>query len=304
MVETVARTAPSIREAYSQSRLVVVNGDDFGFSSGVNQAIIRAHRQGILSSTSLMVTGSAFEEAVDLARQHPGLAVGLHLVLICGRSALPPSQIPHLSDPAGRFSDNPLKAGLAYQFSKPARRNLELEIRAQLEIFRRTGLALSHVDGHLHMHSHPAVMKILVGLADEFGIRTIRLPRENLRTELKIDRSRLVAKALWSGIFNQLARYEARMLRRAGISFADRVYGLLSSGEVSEQYLLQLIPRMEGKVIEFYCHPSIDADGQELNGPPGSGPAELNALMSDAVRQMFAQHNFEVTTFKGVAIAG
>jgi hopanoid biosynthesis associated protein HpnK len=303
MVETVARTTPSIPETYSQSRLVVVNGDDFGFSSGVNQAIMTAYRQGILSSASLMVTGSAFEEAVDLARQHPGLAVGLHLVLVCGRSALPPNQIPQLSDSLGRFSDNPVKAGLTYQFSKPAKRNLELEIRAQLEIFRRTGLGLSHVDGHLHMHSHPVVMKILVDLADEFGIRTIRLPRENLRAELKIDKSRLITKAIWSGIFNQLARYEARMLRRAGIRFADRVYGLLSSGEVSEQYLLQLIPKMEGNLVEFYCHPSIDADGQELNGPPGSGPAELKALMSDAVRQMFVQHNFEVTTFKGVSIA-
>ena len=303
MIETVARTAPSIRETSRTSRLVVVNGDDFGYSPGVNQAIITAHKQGILSSASLMVTGSAFDEAVSLARQHLGLAVGLHLVLVCGSSALPPREIPFLADASGRFSDNPVKAGLAYQFSRPARLNLALEIRAQLERFRSTGLELSHVDGHLHMHSHPVVMKILVDLAGEFGIRTIRLPRENLRTELLIDKSRLVTKAIWSGIFNQLARYQGRMLRRAGINFADRVYGLLSSGEISEQYLLELIPRMEGNLVEFYCHPSIDSDGQELNGPPGSGPAELKALMSDAVRKMFIRHNFEVTTFKGVPIA-
>ena len=303
MIETVARTAPSIREKSSQSRLVVVNGDDFGYSPGVNQAIITAHKRGILSSASLMVTESAFDEAVSLARQHPGLAVGLHLVLVCGRSALPPSQIPHLSDSTGRFSTDPVKAGLKYQFSKRARANLALEIRAQLERFRGTGLELSHVDGHLHMHSHPVVMKILVNLADEFGIRTIRLPREKLRTELKIDKSRLVVKTIWSGVFNQLARYESRMLRRAGINFAERVYGLLSSGEISEQYLLELIPRMEGNLVEFYCHPSMDEDGTELNGPPGSGPVELNALTSDAVRRTFVQHNFEVTTFKGVSIA-
>jgi len=93
------------------------------------------------------------------------------------------------------------------------------------------------------------------------------------------------------------------MLRRAGINFADRVYGLLSSGEISERYLLELIPRMEGNLVEFYCHPSMDEDGEELNGPPGSGPVELNALTSDAVRRTFVQHNFEVTTFKGVSIA-
>src|SRR5215831_1337286 len=104
MIETVARTAPSNREKSSQSRLVVVNGDDYGYSSGVNQAIMTAHKCCILSSASLMVTESAFDEAVCLARQHPGLAVGLHLVLVCGRSALPPRDIPFLADASGRFS--------------------------------------------------------------------------------------------------------------------------------------------------------------------------------------------------------
>src|SRR5260370_645530 len=179
----------------SQGRLVVVNGDDFGFSSGVNRAIITAHRQGVLSSASLMVTAAAFDEAVDLARQNSGLAIGLHLVTVCGKSALPPHQVPHLSDSLGRFSDNPIKAGLVYQFSKAAKCELALEIRAQLELFRGTGLELSHVDGHLHMHSHPIIMKILGGLAEEFGISAIRLPRQELRTELRIDRSRLATKA-------------------------------------------------------------------------------------------------------------
>jgi predicted glycoside hydrolase/deacetylase ChbG (UPF0249 family) len=180
-------------------------------------------------------------------------------------------------------------------------RELELEIRAQLELFRRTGLELSHVDGHLHMHAHPVIMKILVGLSREFGIRTIRLPRLELRTELKIDKSRLISKTGWYWVFERLSNYESEMLRRAGISFSDRVYGLLSSGEMTEDYLLQLIPKMEGNLIELYCHPSVDAFGNELNGPPGSGPEELKALLSDAVREMLARHNFEVTNFNGVA---
>jgi hopanoid biosynthesis associated protein HpnK len=301
MTETVPRSARSSQEAGSHSRFVVINGDDFGFSSGVNQAIITAHRKGLLSSASLMITGAAFDEAVDLARQNPGLAVGLHLVTVRGKCALPARQVPHLVDCMGRFRDEPVKAGLSYQFSKAARRELALEIRTQLELFRQTGLELSHVDGHLHMHVHPVIMRILVGLAREFSIRTIRLPRMDLRSELKIDRSRLVSKALWCWIFGRLGDYEGKMLRRAGISFTDRVYGLLSSGEITEDYLLQLIPKMEGNLIEFYCHPSLDACGDELNGPPGSGPEELKALLSDAVREMFARHNFEVTNFNGVA---
>jgi hopanoid biosynthesis associated protein HpnK len=300
MIQTVLRTAGSTEGTRSQSRFVVVNGDDFGFSSGVNQAIITAHRQGLLSSASLMVTGAAFEEAVDLARQNPGLAVGLHLVAVCGRSALPARQVPHLVDSRGRFSEKPVKAGLRYHFNKAARRELAFEIRAQLELFRQTGLELSHVDGHLHMHCHPVIMRILVELAREFRIRTIRLPRMDLWSELKIDRSRLISKAVWCRVFGQLSNYEGKMLRSAGIRFTDRVYGLLSSGEVTEDYLLRLIPKMEGNLIEFYCHPSLDAHGDDLNGPPGSGPEELKALLSEAVREMLVRHNFEVINFYGV----
>jgi hopanoid biosynthesis associated protein HpnK len=301
MIETVARTAPSTHTTSGPGRFVVVNGDDFGFSPGVNRAIITAHQKGILSSASLMVTGAGFDQAVDLARQNPGLAVGLHLVTVCGKTALPYDDVHHIANSLGQFGDNPVKAGLIYQFSRAARRELVLEIRAQLELFRGTGLALSHVDGHLHMHAHPVIMKILVELAKEYGIRTIRLPREELRTELEVDKSRLISKAAWWWIFKRLGSYQARMLRRHGINFADRVYGLLSSGEINERYLLELIPKMVGNVVELYCHPSLDVEGGDLNGPPGSGPEELKAMVSDAVREMFARYNFRVTNFNGVA---
>ncbi|MGB8698288.1 MAG: ChbG/HpnK family deacetylase, partial [Thermosynechococcaceae cyanobacterium] len=166
---------------HPKQRFAIVNGDDFGFSPGVNAAIVQAHQHGVLTSTSLMVTGAAFPEAIALAQAHPDLAVGLHLVLVCGKSALPPERIPHLVDSQGQFPDNPTQAGLRYQFSPAARQELRLEIRAQLEQFRQTGLPLAHVDGHLHLHAHPVVLDILIDLAPEFGIRVIRLPYEELR---------------------------------------------------------------------------------------------------------------------------
>lgn len=99
-----------------------------------------------------MVTGEAFDQAVELAKANPSLAIGLHLVLCCGRSVLPPDQIPHLVNEHGEFSNDPTAAGLRYQFNGAAQREVALEIRAQLEKFRQTGLPLSHVDGHLHLH--------------------------------------------------------------------------------------------------------------------------------------------------------
>jgi hopanoid biosynthesis associated protein HpnK len=279
-------------------RFVVINGDDFGFSSGVNRAIVEAHDRGVLTSTSLMVTGAAFEEAVELAKARPNLAVGLHLVLTCGRSALPPNQIPHLVDSQGYFSDQPNYTGWRYQFSRAARRELPLEIRAQLEKFRQTGLPLSHVDGHLHLHVHPVVLRHLADLADEFKIRFIRLPSEELTSTLKIDRSDLWTKLLWFTVYGGLRRYGEHVLKKKGIQYVDRVYGLLQSGRMTEDYLLNLIPKIQADRVEIYSHPAIAIAGEPSNGPLGLGFAELEALLSEQVRDRFLQNGFRLTNYR------
>ncbi len=273
-------------------RSIVFTGDDFGFSHGVNRAISEAHERGILTRASLMVTGDACEEAVALARAHPRLGIGLHVVLVCGRSILPPSDIPHLVDSTGRFSSRPILAGLRYQFCPSARRELRLEIAAQLDAFRRTGLRLSHVDGHLHMHMHPVVLRLLVAAAPGFGIREIRLPSEELRLALRLDRSGVATKLVWSLVFRGLRRYGERHVGAAGIGYSDRVYGLLASGRVTEEYLLNLIPQIAADRTEIYSHPALEVSGEPLNGPAGAGPAELAALLSDRVKDALTLHGF------------
>jgi hopanoid biosynthesis associated protein HpnK len=279
---------------------MIINGDDFGFSKGVNQAIIKAHEQGVLTSTSLMVTGEAAEEAVALARTHPNLGVGLHLVLVCGKSVLPPREIPHLVDSDGNFSSDSFKAGLHYQFSQEAHRELRREIRTQLEKFRQTGLRLSHVDGHLHLHSHPVVLGILTELADEFNIQMIRLPFEELQFTLKLDRSNLPTKFLWSFVFTGLRNYGEQLLKSNGIKFSERVYGLLQSGSMDEEYLQGLIPQIQADLVEIYSHPAIIIPGEPLNGPPGAGEAELTAWLSDSVRELLSENGFELTNYKKI----
>jgi len=281
----------------SRRRWVIINGDDFGFSGGVNQAIIKAHEQGILTSTSLMVTGAAADEAVALAQAHPNLGVGLHLVLVCGMAVLPPSEIPHLVDSGGNFSSDSLKAGLHYQFSRAARRELGLEIRAQLEKFRQTGLPLSHVDGHLHLHSHPVVLNILTELAEEFQIKVIRLPFEELRFTLKLDQRDLLNKVIWSLVFRGLRHYGEGLLKSKGIGFSDRVYGLLQSGCMNRDYLQGLIPQIQADLIEIYSHPAIALPGEPLNGPPGAGEAELAALVNQQVREVLSANGFELINY-------
>jgi hopanoid biosynthesis associated protein HpnK len=271
---------------------LIINADDFGFSQGVNAAIIQAHEEGILTSTSLMVSGDAAQEAIALAKNHPHLAVGLHLVLVCGKSVLPPAQIPNLVDSQGNFSNNPTQAGLSYQFNPATRAELRLEISAQLEKFRDSGLNLAHVDGHLHLHVHPVILNILTEFAAEFQIKFIRLPSEELSKNLKIDNRNLLTKIVWSIVFGQLRRYGEGLLKANNIKFADRVYGLLQTADMSEKYLLGLIPQIESELVEIYSHPAL-VNTETNNG----GEVELAALLSQEVRQLLTVKDFKLSNY-------
>jgi hopanoid biosynthesis associated protein HpnK len=273
------------------NKYLIINGDDFGRSHSINQAIIESHEQGVLTSTSLMVSGQACTEAVNLAKNHPNLGVGLHLVLVCGQSVLPQEKIPHLVDRDQNFLNDPVKAGLTYQFNREARKELALEIRAQLEKFQETGLPMSHLDGHLHLHAHPVVLGIIKDLGLEFDLKVLRLPSEELNITLAIDRSHFWTKLVWSQVFGQLRRHGERLFENTGIIIPDKVYGLLATGRISEDYLVQLIPKIQTEIAEIYAHP----DYSSLSNP--SGPMELNTLLSHQVRDRIQSCGFELINF-------
>ena len=144
---------------------LIVTADDFGLTPGVNEAVEEGHRRGILTAASLMVTGEAAEDAVRRAKRMPRLGVGLHLVLVDGTPMLSADRIPELVGPDGRFSADIFAIGVRIFCHRAARRQVAAEIRAQLEAFRRTGLALDHVNAHHHFHLHPTVQKELLRLA-------------------------------------------------------------------------------------------------------------------------------------------
>ena len=163
----------------AMSPRAIFTADDFGLDMAVNEAVERAHRDGVLTSASLMVTAPAAADAVARAKRMPGLAVGLHLVLVQGVPAIPPDEAAPLLGSNGAFLDSPAEAGLRYFFSPSARRALAAEIRAQFEAFARTGLPLDHVDGHTHLHIHPTIFSLLLEIGRDFGVRAMRVPYEN-----------------------------------------------------------------------------------------------------------------------------
>src|SRR3978361_2062017 len=150
---------------------VLVSADDFGLSEAVNEGIEQAHRDGILQAASLMVAGAAADDAVRRARTMPGLRVGLHLVVIEGPAMLPLADIPDLVDARGQFPSDQLALGVRYYFRPDVRRQLAAEIRAQFCAFAATGLVLDHANAHKHMHLHPTVGAMLIGIGQEFGLR-------------------------------------------------------------------------------------------------------------------------------------
>ncbi len=274
---------------------LIVNADDFGYSTAVNQAIIKAFEQGILTSCSLMVAEPGFQEAVELARSRPNLGVGLHLVLICGRSVLPPSEIPHLVDKAGNFSNDPFPTGVKYYFSSAAKDELRREIYAQVEKFASTGLPFSHIDGHLHMHMHPTVFTILAEAAEKYGVKRVRLPREVLMHTLRLRKRNLPMKLIWWTVFSLLCRYADKQLKGRNFSTTQKVYGLLESGAMTEDFWLGILPQITTEINEIYCHPEISALAP--NSPNLQGEEELVALLSQNIRAKLQEQNFKLINY-------
>lgn len=240
-----------------KSHCVIFNADDFGHSTSINAAVIRAHREGVLTTASLMVNGEAFEEAVALAKETPTLGVGLHLTLVLGRATLPPEKIPGLVNAHGAFADNPVATGAKYVFSRALRPQLEAEIVAQIEKFRATGLTMDHLNGHLHFHLHPAVFEILTRRQSDWKIPAMRLPRDPFKLSARTTRGHWLCRLSHAIIFHFLCWRAQPSLRRLGIIHADRVFGLLQHARVTEDYLLRLLSVLPAGVSEVYSHPCL-----------------------------------------------
>ncbi|MGD0261839.1 MAG: hopanoid biosynthesis-associated protein HpnK [Verrucomicrobiota bacterium] len=266
--------APRRPSPNSGPRRLIVNADDFGHSASINQAVLRAHREGILTTASLMVNEPAFEEAVALARQNPTLGVGLHLTLLCGHSALPPEDIPGLVNAKGEFSHNPVSAGFRYFFQRGLREPLRREIHAQFQKFHATRLPLDHVNGHLHLHLHPTVFGLLMADSGQLGLQRLRLTFDPLRLNLRLASGHLASRVLHAAVFHPLSARARPALARRGIRHTEAVFGLLQNARVDEAYLTRLLPQLPAGDSELYSHPSLDESKHEFD-----------ALISPRVRE-------------------
>jgi len=233
-------------------RQVIFSADDFGLSEQVNEAVERAHRNGVLTSASLMVAGPAAADAVRRAQALPSLRVGLHLVVIEGPAVLPRNEIPDLVDADGQFPSDQLGLGIAYFFRPRVRRQLAAEIRAQFAAFAATGLTLDHANAHKHMHLHPTVGRMMIDTGREFGLRAIRVPAEPPAV--------MAACGTCVGLADRVLYHWTRMLRwqarSAGLATNDHCFGLAWSGHMTTERVGRLLAVLPDGASEIYFHPA------------------------------------------------
>jgi len=221
-----------------------------------------------------MVASPAAAGAVQRARALPGLRVGLHVVLIEARPALPPEQIPDLVGPDGQFRSDMARLGFDIALRPAVRRQVAAEITAQFEAYRATGLPLDHVNAHKHFHLHPVIAAQIMAIGKKFGARAIRVPAEPVSIVRAIDPS---VAALSPFLLGQWAKVLRSQARRAGMVTSDAVFGLAWSGAMTRARVKGLLDRLPPGVIEIYAHPAT-ADAFAGHAPGYRYADELAAL--------------------------
>lgn len=258
-------------------RRLVVNADDFGFTRDVNQGIVDAHRNGILTATTLMATGDAFDDAVRLAKENPTLDVGCHLVLV--GSAEFPSGVPHL---IGAIALGRIR--------------IYDELAAQVRRIVDAGLAPTHLDAHKHTHLIPQVLDAVARISEEFKIPWVRRPFDFPMQP----GSGGLARRVTSAGFGVVRRRFERVLSAHGCRSTDHFAGFKFTGNYDARDLAALIAALPEGSTEFMCHPG--RCGDELRSArtrlKDSREQELRALCAPEVRNALSSSGVELVSYR------
>jgi|SRR5882724_347029 len=277
----------------------ILNADDFGLSPGINRGIIEAHRDGIVTSTSLMAAGDAFEEAVTLARGYPSLSLGIHLTLVEGNPVLPPDKVPSLVTADGHFCQSLGMFLLKWLTGKIRMQEVQREFAAQIERALDHGLRIDKLDSHMHLHLLPGIFQAVLAVARRFRIRAIRLPKERLVRR----GGHPSIMALWRRTtLTSLAALRARPITAAGFFHSTHFLGSAESGQLSEEDLLRLLRSLQPGVTEIMVHPGYR--DRALEGWPMSRryerEREVRSLTSPKVKALVRDFPIRLVSYRSV----
>jgi predicted glycoside hydrolase/deacetylase ChbG (UPF0249 family) len=266
---------------------LVVNADDLGLHPAIDEGILRAHREGIVTSATVLARGKNAPEAVRRANAQ-GLALGVHLCLSTGlEPALPADEVPSLA-PEGRFRSSWAQVALAMGSGRLRLAEVARELRAQVALARELGAAPDHLDSHQHLHLLPGVSGVVRELAAEEGL-PLRWPQDP-RSARWLDAPGAAAKSAVLGALSLApGRRPARSLRAVGV---------FESGRLDEQTLLGLLSALGPGDWELMCHPGLDP-GRVPEDPSWTygWTDELGALCSRAVRTVLTERGIQLTHY-------
>ncbi|MGH9738213.1 MAG: carbohydrate deacetylase [Candidatus Acidiferrales bacterium] len=281
---------------------LILNADDFGLTRGVNEGIVRAHQDGNLTSATLMASSGSFDDAVTRAKVAPALGVGCHLVLVGGTAVSPPGEIPSLVDAEGKFPATLPQFVAKMSSGTVHSRDIERELRAQIEKIRGAGIEPTHLDTHKHTHAHPVVMRALGRVAHEMGITRVRKPAEDLSASWKTQSG---GERSWSRLASAAAvravtPWFQSLARKYGLRTPDHFLGLAMTGRLSAAVLRQLIDTLPEGSTEIMLHPGIcDADlaatGSRLQQ---QRQLEMDALLATEVREAVQRNGVRLITYR------
>ena len=293
-------------------KALIVNADDLGWSEGVNRGIAEAHRNGIVTSASLLANGAAFRSAVELARREPRLAVGVHLNLCDGPPVLPRQEVPSLVNSEGKLFGGPGGLLLRLLRGRVRLEEVEREWEAQVRAVREAGVSPTHLDGHKHVQMLPGLFDVALRIAQRQDIRAIRVSLEVPRLRALLSRGGRVSladpathlsRALRTCGLRLLALDAPRRARSAGLVTADYFCGISQTGLLTEAGVACLLVNLPAGCTELMTHPGYA--GEELRGTTTrlqeSRQAELAILTAPGIRNLVASQGIRLVHYGGLA---
>lgn len=286
-------------------RRLIVNADDFGFTAGVNRAIVEAHTRGIVTSSTLMANGTAFDEAIALAKNTPGLSVGCHIVLIDGVPVLDSTQLPSLTD-SGRFRDG-LKSFAARALAgRMDAAGITAEATAQIRRIQSAGINVSHIDTHKHTHLFPHILKPILRAAESCGVRALRNPfgpRRPFRSSQLLARPNLWTRYAEVRILHAFSDKFQDAVSRAGLVSPNGTLGIEVTGTLDETLFRAIAETIPEGTWEFVCHPGYnDADLRAANTRlRESRETELHVLTLPSARELLIREGIELISYHELA---
>ncbi len=278
-------------------RQLIINADDFGINEMVNLGIIQGYLNGIITSTTIMPSGNAFDHAIMLASANKELGVGIHLTLVGETSLCDPQMIPSLVNNEGYLSLHYTEFLRRYCLGKIKLNDIRKELTAQVKKVVDCGVSITHLDSHQHMHIVPGIIDIIIDIAKHFGIKKIRIPAEPylFLGGYPFQATRVIARAGLT-FLAEMARWK---IQKHKFVAPEHFFGMLAGGNMHEEYLLRILSSLPEGTSEIMIHPGTnDSILQERYNWNYHWQSELDAVTSPIISQHIIDHHIQLISFR------